>query len=509
MIRTKGIYVALGALMVSSAAHAADQLMFAGIGSSAMYNSFFAGAKTAAGGAFIDNVAGANRGSFNAGITGTAVDTSSAGIPTVTASAGNVSIVWKGTAGNLQIWVYYSVDSTVGVRCFFNQAKIGTITAASGLLSTDSAIDTEIKTFLAGQTFNAGMTDVTPLDALVATNSAISAYGSNFATNHIFGRNSSSPVTPSTSTSSTFVQPVAFNLSSRAFTLNSIGAVPVVVFVNKTDALAGGFGALNDNNHRNVQLTVLSNFLNGQFTRTDSLAATFSTAVSKPVATFVREPLSGTYLTTEFCGPRSLRSQTSQEDNVSATYLNDANLDAAGTTFTSEGRVRVIGTGAMQANVARTPNSLGYSFWSLGNFTNNSSVAANTYSLTVDGLDPVQDSYSGGTYPSSSGVTFRNVINGSYPLWSVIRCVTDKTTPQSVQDTITGALAAQSGGNFVPKNQLLVFRSHRSVLGSDVSNGNNGIAEAGSDAGGLVLPISADKQFSLATGGFELTGLGQ
>src|SRR5208282_3048465 len=116
-------------------------------------------------------------------------------------------------------------------------------------------------------------------------------------------------------------------------------------------------------------------------------------------------------------------------------------------------RQRVIGAGNMlsvlfgNTNITSPPVGavLGYAFWSTQNFKNayssSSHYNTNARYLTVDGVDPLLNSY--GPYPGSAGpcasgtcpagtiptpgnggmgsVTLATVANGSYPIWSFLR----------------------------------------------------------------------------------------
>jgi hypothetical protein len=157
-------------------------------------------------------------------------------------------------------------------------------------------------------------------------------------------------------------------------------------------------------------------------------------------------------------------------------------------------------------------NVLGYTYWSTGNFA---SVVNSTRYLTVDGIDPLYASYAGGFFPTCTPpcpglVSFTNIINGSYPIWSVYRVATAHAVPGGVKALIAAAQtqAATTIPDFVPFNQLGVFRSHYTLEGRIASNGFAGKAENGGDLGGAVFPIQADLDFYTDTGK-ELLGFKQ
>lgn len=500
--------------MLPGSSFADNRAVFRATGSSAMFNQAREAARTIAGGGAIV-LAGR----------GAVVDTSSTGIPN---EAGDLWVVFQGTPGNYQIWYFLSVDSTVGVRAFFN----GTSLTVSSLENRDpnqtvsAATITEVRTAIQGTAFNAGMSDVTAVDAKVATSRAIQL-GYNLSTgNRGYTTTSVNGSGASGAASTGSVFPVDFSLSARPFSLVSIGAAPILVFVNKSDATSGGLG---DSLLTNVTSQQMALFADGTLSRTKDLILGLAPADSKPMATFLRELLSGTYITFEWCVPRSVRLGTSQERGTNASLnnpLNTANwignVTVTGVppnqtigysgSFSQGGRVRGRGTSSILTWVNATPNSLGYSFWSTGNF--NASSQPNTKYLTVDGVEPLLDSYQGGVYPSGASVTFRNIKNGTYPIWSVLRAVVDQSPTPEVQAMLDEISRSGQGGNVVPRNELPVFRSHRVAppFAGVASNGNNvangGLGEQGADAGGLVFPVEADRSFFADTG-LELINLRQ
>jgi hypothetical protein len=143
-------------------------------------------------------------------------------------------------------------------------------------------------------------------------------------------------------------------------------------------------------------------------------------------------------------------------------------------------------------------------------------VVGNTRYLTVDGVDPLFPSYAGGSFPTCTApcpgiVTFTNVINGSYPIWSIYRVVTATKVPAGVSAVISAAQtqASTTIPDFVPINQLHVFRSHYNLAGRLGSNGlATGTKESGGDVGGAVLPVEADLDYFTDTGK-QLIGLKQ
>jgi ABC-type phosphate transport system substrate-binding protein len=215
----------------------------------------------------------------------------------------------------------------------------------------------------------------------------------------------------------------------------------------------------------------------------------------------LREPLSGTYNTMEFDVTRSLEVNSSQENNVTPPGDNPLNQHYA----SGGSRQRAIGTGEMVTEVGATPDSLGYSFWGFGNFA---SVLTTTKYVTVDGVDPLRATYTNGVFPSCSNppcvgaLTFPNIKNGSYPIWSLLRIVTVSPMPAGIQSLYNAALTeAVQIPDFVPATALTVFRSHYNQSGV---NGSNGIVaghpEAGGDMGGAIFSKQADTDYFTDTG---------
>ena len=283
-------------------------------------------------------------------------------------------------------------------------------------------------------------------------------------------------------------------------------------------------------------------------------------AAAAPVHVFLREPLSGTYNTMEFNIPASKEIATSQEIGVDPTTYKGTTADANGNignpmnitvkktnistlgTVNSAGimeglvnssRQRAIGTGDMVNVVAYTTgctivdgaaiptgcvgaDKLGYAFWGYGNFSYGAKGAAvTTKYLTVDGVDPLYSAanpnpVATGVFPYCDATNFSagetcppvpmdNIKNGSYPIWTMYRVVTKLPVPTLVQQLVTKAQDNSVVGvvrDFVPANQLTVFRSHYTQAGIAPSNGHISVkgvvAETGGDVGGAVYQVQAD-----------------
>lgn len=519
---------AVGILAGAQGANA-QNLDFAAAGSSAMFATFATSTYSTLSGGTVKVYSSS---------TGASVRETVGGVNYDTGATIWVIVNTKGTASTADddIYTYFSVDSTVGVRSFFNNATIVIDKASlkttpdqsfTGITTqvnkTDADIDAAL-TFLNGKSFNAGMTDITPADAQFQTLLAQDVNHNYSATVPIEGYGSNG-----TAVATSKVRVVNFSLGSRAFTLTPVGASPIMVVVNKNNptGAADSTGHFSDSTFTNINRFVLSGYLDGTFKRTRSaFPVAPNTLGDFPVITFLREMISGTYTTMENCIPASAEIGSTQESgatsDASTNPLNEANYvqDFAGAnTADTAGRVRVIGTGASvkhaQNNAAT--DTLAYAFWSFSNFSSTNSTKLKY--VTVDGVDPIQDSYSNGSLQvAASSVTFKNILNGTYPIWSLLRAVVATNVSSTVTSIIGAATTSANGSNFVPKNQLFVFRSHygptfEASPNNDPRNGNVNVAsgkkETGRDAGGAVFPIQADVDYSNDFGGFQLTGFRQ
>jgi hypothetical protein len=205
-------------------------------------------------------------------------------------------------------------------------------------------------------------------------------------------------------------------------------------------------------------------------------------------------------------------------------------------------RGRVIGTSEMVSTVNNIADSLGYAFWGFSNFQGKAAGAGgNLKYLTVDGVDPLysgpasnpggagslpQCTLSGGTIGVGSCpvLTFPNIVNGGYQMWSVLRMVYDPTDPTVYALAMlhyAQAAAAITLSDFVPAKtpagatNLQVFRSHFNQVvvtsNSDDQAPNNGlksgVPETGGDMGGQVLTNQSELDYITDTGGLQQTNL--
>src|SRR5262249_12051930 len=217
------------------------------------------------------------------------------------------------------------------------------------------------------------------------------------------------------------VDPINPGTPIRKYVEIAVGAAPVMVFANVTNTNDGHLGdglAASPPNWRysNIHRLGLANTLTGTQSHTRDIAASGVTfgASNPPTAgygdvgihTFIREPLSGTYNTMEWCVPNSRAVSGDPSWGPGKVSGQDANVNPSDTScsvkpctvesgnplwhIAANGgtRGRVIGSGEMIATVNSTADGFGYSFWSYPAFQGRTNIRY----LTVDGVDPL---YSG------------------------------------------------------------------------------------------------------------------
>jgi len=465
-------------------------------------------------------------------------DTRSASIPN---EGGSVWVVWDNA--HTKIWAYLSVDSVVGNRAYFANPRAQlqldpsvTSTPGQNLISAalfagqadELALPTDIFIALNNAHVTAAFTDIRPEDAKFAQCRAASTldpvnytglgYGTSAVTNC-----STAPTLVGTAINSAVstakATPVAFNISGTdpfthapipAFTTIPIGAAPIIFIINRTDA--SGLGA--PGVFKNVSLANIRKIYNGTECDTNAFAEP-GPPPNKAITVVNREPLSGTFNTTEFTNIRltpDLHKNT-QELGVNPALAgnNPLNKPCATVGGVTGKRIRAIGTGEVVGRgVQAVPNSIGYVFFSFGNVSPIAGSPSFGY-LTLDGVDGIHTSYTNGNLPTctepcpaAGGTTFPNVRNGSYRSWSVLRVATDAAgTNFTNTKALVNAAQAHTNGtvpDYVPflpqaggEPGLQKYRSHFLQQGVSPNNGlPNGVGiEAGGDMGGCIEPNSA------------------
>jgi len=472
---------------------------------------------------------------------------------TPTDEKGNIWIAWgpgSGTcnspAGSYHIYSYMTLDSVVGDRCFFEVDSSGTpgcvqvltvaANTAGGNLLTDGTnfmddpggLAANVIAALNGAHFNIAGTDIRPEDAKFAVNRMFTPctsviqrepYNQTVYQTSGLGYETGTPNVGSavlSAFSSKSFNVLQFNITGNdpftgkavpAYTVSTVGAQPIVVSVSPAGGT--GIGAASDINGFTLAL-----FVQGVLGRATDLSGPTS---ANGVTTLIREPLSGTYNTFEYSIPNSSQFKTTQEAaNCAASGLaktNPLNVASANGQVSGAARKRVIGTGEMVATLqAASTDTLGYWFWSAANAQNFTS--SNGKYLKVNGVDPLQDSYTGGVIPtgaSLANVTFSNLNSGAYPIWSALRIVSNSASAAGAAAVIAGAQTLNSTqSDFIPLSKLKVWHSHFNIYGANVFNEANGAtintsgdlcgtagakAEGGGDAGGTNVLKQANHDF--------------
>jgi hypothetical protein len=473
-------------------------------------------------------------------------DTRSSSIPL---EYGNLWVVWvtdTTTSTVTDVWTYLSVDSTVGVRNYLAtpRAKLTVDNAAtsygggnaiSNVFFIDSTKDTTLTSAVwtaisgtEGVPLTAGMTDIRPEDAKLATERILgtvpSPYGGdtvpttadNFIYSFALGYGPGpiglqiKSAEPGSNTVTTPVEfalpggtdPISSSTVSTSINVYPVGEAPIIFVANRTNT-STGLGQLVPNQaactgsptvnclsspytsdgsyqYRNVwdqhpwpaQANVfpnlsdasagycsvgsnqssaachytrrpLGNLFSGGDCETDNSAFTWPldpntqgvrvvppNGTPEPITLFLREPLSGTYNTTEFSairlygtpggssgtngsGTYESTPYISQESNVVVGQSGSDPLDLqcpnkfGGENGSTEGfRMRGIGTGEVLTGpnfgtltsigdgVYYTTDSIAYAFFSFGNVSHLAHNANYGY-LMIDGVDPLFTAYNG------------------------------------------------------------------------------------------------------------------
>jgi len=491
--------------------------------------------------------------------------------PTAVVSGKTTTYSCATTTSATQIYAYLQVDSVVGDRCLFNgctlnDAGLTTSLATAKLVwptvnstPTKLVADEEVENLpqgvisaLSGATFTLAGTDIRPEDAVFATKRALTPCGTAMTqytggngnpTQYLgLGYTSGQTVVGYTGSSFNIV-----NFDLQPYFVQAVGIDPIVFTTNSTSPSGSGFntGYTSTSAIQNVSRAQLALLLDGTLDSTaDLVTPGFTGSYSaEPVTTIIREPVSGTYNTVEYNVPNTVESETSQDvglNQPSATQNCNGSVpayNAANTplpTVSGNGeRIRAIGTGqelqfVYNQSTPQFANTLGYSFWTVGNF------AAAPYTtakyLTVDGIDPLFTTYSTGGYgvvpvattvnsaSKIKSITFTNVINGTYPVWSLVRLVTLDSNHSGIATKIALAAAKYSNPSghpdFVPYyttaggQNLHIERAHFTPPGIYAEgsvpapqNGDGGVyTEVGGDVGGLIIPIAVDTDYINDTG---------
>lgn len=499
--------------------------------------------------------------------------------------AGTIWVVW--TAGATKVWTFTKVDSVVGDRCYFAQPRCTIAASSAGVLagtgsnqiasslwgdsSSDTALPAAIVTLLTnGTPVNTAATDIRPEDAAFAAcrvNSALGAgsYGG-AASDGLDGLGYNShnaagvcpvsglaqanylgtPIASGYPGSSSKANVLSFNISGSdpitgtaipAYTVVKVGASPIVFVDQRASKLAS---------LQNATDIQLQQAFSGKKCDADAFGLT-----AGGIAVFLREPLSGTYNTTEGTVMRKPSIYTgtgggpisgiSQETGVDAP-VNNPLKGQAGTCTSSDGkgvRYRAIGTSEEVKSVLNSVTNtgldgIGYTFFSYGNVSSIANNSAYGY-IELNSVDPIFASYSGGdpgqpgggelpgaanlpatcsgAFPCpekdiwTGGLSFPNVRNGKYASWSQLRLVSNGAGLTAVDGLVTHSkqFVVTSVPDYIPQTRtvaggitdpgLLYQRSHyQQYDGAGTLLGaapvNSGTKEAGGDMGGCIIHSS-------------------
>ncbi len=467
-----------------------------------------------------------------------------AGSSTCNEDAATVWVVYD-SASSPHIWVNAKVDSVVGDRCFFAKPACAVVDLASGNATWLSAGANKISSALWGDSsvdvtalpgtvlstlesatldvVNTAATDIRPEDAQWAIARVNSALGSSTAggtasdgldglgynANNAAGTNEfpghkvgttctnvtladgvGTPIYSAqghTGTSTDAANVLAFNISGNdpfsctavgAYTVKAVGAAPIVFVAARANALKG----LTNASEQQLQQP---------FSGTNTNASAFGLTPA-PINAYLREPLSGTYNTTEATAMRyppvypEIIEGLSMETGVNPAAAGGNPLNA-GASCTTNCRYRGIGTGevinfVLHSNDGTYSNvtpqdGLAYTFFSYGNVKPIADSTAYGY-IQLNGVDPIFNCYwcsvppihvppnpptiidpgqpilqglagvlPGGaetTFPAcentiwgNGGFSFPNLRNGTYRAWSLLRLIYLSTQATPIGDLVT------------------------------------------------------------------------
>jgi hypothetical protein len=479
----------------------------------------------------------------------------------------------SGTCANpgpdANVWAYISLDSVLGVRCYFAQPQC-TLNAGSFNQSTgqvtplaagtaganalpgvvDTPIPASILNAFNGQTISMAATDILPVDAKFASYSTLSQPCGSLGSGTQFiglgyGPGPFSPQPMYSYFSEYYTNINDFNVYGTdpatgspvpAYSITSVGAIPVIVLVNTSNA--NGFGSPQLTSVSRAQLSLLFTSL---FLRTaDAFTQPFAGvgATYYGVSALIPSPLSGSYNIFEHSLTNSKEFYRSLDiancdpyGSPTANPLISSRTEggSGGSTSTTAGRYRVIGTTEMLSELQSTQDSIGFELWSAENFNaQNFSGSLNFKYLTVDGVDPLYSTYIDGTIPQSGNgllpnVNMTHVADGSYPIWNEERLITSPSNANLAVlfSSYTKAQLSFGAGavrpDYIPDSQLGVFHMHFAPVGVSFNATNTPADgpkicgagsndEDGGDVGGLVLSVQAGADICLLYGNYGQPG---
>jgi hypothetical protein len=427
--------------------------------------------------------------------------------------AGTIWVVWN--AGATKVWAFNKVDSVVGDRCYFavprctftqavTEGEAGAGKIATSLWGADSGLpETVAELISAGTPVNVSATDIRPEDAAFAAcrvnsdgpvnggASGAGAYagaasdgldGLGYNANNLPGQcpaNGLGAAAPQyhgtsiVSTSGSTFNVLSFNISGvdpvtggsiPSHTVVRIGADPIVFVDQRKNLLAGVTNATD---------AELQKVFSGNCD-----ASNFVGGVAGGINVFIREPLSGTYNTTEATVMRKPDVYNgsgggptighSMETGVIQNPLDALNGANCASTDNNGGRYRAIGTSQEVADVQTFTgikggiDGIGFTFFSYGN-VGPIAGSVNYGYVQLNGVDPIFAKYNGGdpgqpatagnagpnvpgTLPAAAnlpaatcpdgfpcpendiwagGLSFPTLRSGDYSAWSILRLVSN------------------------------------------------------------------------------------
>jgi hypothetical protein len=302
----------------------------------------------------------------------------------------------------------------------------------------------------------------------------------------------------------------ATSLAVPPYAITPVGAIPVIVLVNTSNASGFGSPQLTNLNRAQLGLLFTALFLRTADAPIQPFAGTGGTYYG--VSAMVPTPLSGSYNIFEHSitnGKELYRSlDIANCDPYGAPAANPLIASRVIGSTTSY-RYRTVGTNETLGALQSTADSIGFELWSTENFAGTSNIKY----VSVDGVDPLFNTYTDGTIPQAGngllpGVTLSHVADGSYPIWNEERLISSLVNADLAATFAAYTQAQLSFGagatrpNFIPDSQLNVFHMHFAPVGVTFNGTNTPAdgpkicgpgsnAEDGGDVGGLVLSIQA------------------
>ena len=465
---------------------------------------------------------------------------------------GALWVTWtKGSTGTCatpssdsNVWAYISLDSVLGDRCFFAQPQctlnVGSFNQGTGAVTplaagtaganalpgvTDTPIPVSVLAAFNGQTISMAATDILPVDAKFSSYSVLSQCGPLGSGTQFSGLgygpgNLGPTTTPIYSYFSEYYINVndfnvygsdgATGLPIPPYSITPVGAIPVIVAVNTSNS--NGFGSPQIANVSRFDVGLL--FTDLLLRTADAIPQPFAgtNATYYGVSALIPSPLSGSYNIFEHSIANSKELYRSLDiyncDPYGAPAANPL-IGSRNIGSNTSYRYRVIGTNQMLSQLQSMQDSIGFDLWSAENFAGTSNLKY----LSVDGIDPLFNTYSDGTIPQSGNgllpnVTLSHVADGTYPIWNEERLISSPSNAGAAQTLAAYTQAQLSFGagatrpDFIPDSQLNVFHMHFAPTGVTFNATNTAAdgpkvcgpgsaPEDGGDVGGLVLGLQA------------------